>query len=147
MSERSTEHATLVLERLYEAPPERAFEAWANPVAKQRWFGGPEIEFELDFRVGGRESSRGATPDGRTYAYEAVYGDIVENERIVYTYAMEIDGARFSVSVVTVEFAAADGGTRLVLTEQSVFLDRREEPGSRERGWGGLLESLGEELG
>jgi uncharacterized protein YndB with AHSA1/START domain len=146
MAERSVQHSTLVLERLYEAPPERAFAAWADPEAKRRWFAGPESEHELDFRVGGRESSRGPTRDGRTYVYEAIYRDIVPVERIVLTYEMEIDGTRFSISVLTVEFAPADGGTRLVLTEQGVFLDGREEPDSREQGWGDLLDALAEEL-
>lgn len=147
MAERTVEHATLVLERLYEAPPERAFEAWADPGAKRRWFGGTDNELELDFRVGGRESSSGRAPDGHRYAYTATYADIIPGRRIVYTYEMTIEGERFSVSVVTVEFSPADGGTRLVLTEQSVFLDRREEASRREHGWGGLLDALGEALG
>jgi len=146
MNDRSVEHATIVLERLYEAPPERAFEAWASPEAKRRWFSGPDNELELDFRIGGREWSKGRAPGGHEYIFEATYRDIVPGERIVYTYEMTIAGERFSVSVVTVEFAAADGGTRLVLTEQSVFIDRREEALRREHGWGGLLDALGEEL-
>jgi uncharacterized protein YndB with AHSA1/START domain len=145
MSERSVEHATLVVERFYEAPPESAFAAWADPEAKRQWFGGGD-ELQLDFRIGGRESSRGRAPDGHEYVYDATYRDIVPSERIVYTYEMTIEGERFSVSVVTVEFTAARGGTRLVLTEQSVFLDRRDEASRRERGWGGLLDALGRAL-
>ena len=67
MSERSVEHATFVVERGYEASPGRAFAAWADPEAKARWFGGSEVHLELDFRVGGRERSRGITPDGDAY--------------------------------------------------------------------------------
>jgi uncharacterized protein YndB with AHSA1/START domain len=146
VSDRSAEHATIVLERLYEAPPERAFGAWADAAAKRRWFAGTDDDHELDFRVGGRESSSGRAPDGGEYAYEAIYRDIVPGERIVYTYELAIGGEPFSVSLVTVELAAADGGTRLLLTEQTVFLDRRDEAARREHGWGGLLDALGGEL-
>jgi uncharacterized protein YndB with AHSA1/START domain len=140
------EHATVVLERRYEASPERAFAAWADAEAKRRWFSGDDAELELDFRIGGRESSRGRAPGGHEYTYVATYRDIVPGERIVYTYEMTIEGQRFSVSVVTVEFSRADGGTRLLLTEQSVFLDRRDEASRREHGWAGLLDALGREL-
>ena len=39
MSERSTEHATFVIERTYAASLARVFHAWAAPAAKARWFG------------------------------------------------------------------------------------------------------------
>jgi uncharacterized protein YndB with AHSA1/START domain len=39
MSDRSLAHATFAIERVYDASPARVFEAWADPVAKRRWFG------------------------------------------------------------------------------------------------------------
>ena len=85
MSGRSVEHATFVVERKYEASPARAFAAWADPEAKARWFVDSDASLELDFRVGGRERSRGTAPDGSAYSYEALYQDIVPAQRIVYT--------------------------------------------------------------
>jgi uncharacterized protein YndB with AHSA1/START domain len=142
MSERSTEHTAFVVERIYDASPERVFAAWSDPQAKARWFDGPGAEFELDFRVGGWERGRGALPDGRQYAFEALYRDIVPERRIVYTYDMFLDGTRISVSVATAEFAPEGDGTRLVFTEQGAFLDGHETPARREQGWGSLLDSL-----
>ena len=59
MTERSTEHATFVMERIYAASPARVFAAWADPVQKAHWFAGPDewikIAQETDFRAGGRE--------------------------------------------------------------------------------------------
>ena len=81
MSGRSVEHATFVVERKYEASPERAFAAWADPKAKARWFVGSDARLELDFRVGGREHSQGSALDGRAYSYEALYQDIVPARR------------------------------------------------------------------
>jgi uncharacterized protein YndB with AHSA1/START domain len=143
MSERSVEHATFVVDRVYDASPDRAFAAWSDPRAKARWFHDSEEEFEFDFRVGGWERRRGMLPDGREYTFQAVYWDIVPGRRIVYTYDMLLDGIRISVSVATVEFKPERGGTRLVFTEQGTFLDGHETPARREHGMGSLLDSLG----
>ena len=147
MSGRSVEHATFVVERKYEASPERAFAAWADPEAKARWYVDSDARLEVDFRVGGRERSRGTAPDGSAYSYEALYQDIVPAQRIVYTYDMLLHGTRISVSLATVEFTPeGDGDTRLVFTEQGAFLDGHESPARRAEGMGGLLDALGEEL-
>ena len=146
MSGRSVEHATFVVERKYEVSPERAFAAWADPEAKARWYTDSEAHLELDFRVGGRERSRGTAPDGRAYSYEALYQDIVPAQRIVYTYDMLLDETRISVSLATVEFRPEHDGTRLVFTEQGAFLDDHVPPAQREHGMGSLLDALGKEL-
>ena len=149
MTERSVEHATFVVERTYETPPSRVFAAWADPAAKGRWFADPDQgagEFELDFRVGGREFNRGTAPNGQAYTFEARYQDIVPDERILYTYEMHLDEKRISVSLGTVELKPAEAGTRLVYTEQGAFLDGLDMPARREQGTGGLLDALGEEL-
>jgi uncharacterized protein YndB with AHSA1/START domain len=148
MTERSVEHATFAVERTYEAAPPRVFAAWADPEAKARWFGDPgqgSEDFELDFRVGGREFNRG-TVEGQQYTFEARYEDIVPDERIVYSYDMHLDGTRISVSLATVELKPAEAGTRLIFTEQGAFLDGLDTPGLREQGTGSLLDALSAEL-
>jgi uncharacterized protein YndB with AHSA1/START domain len=143
MSGRSVEHATFVVERTYEVTPERAFAAWADPEAKARWFVDSDANLELDFRVGGREHSRGTAPDGNSYSFEALYQDIVPAERIIYTYDMHLEDTRISVSLATVEFKpVGDNGTRLVFTEQGAFLDGHESAARRAEGMGSLLNAL-----
>jgi uncharacterized protein YndB with AHSA1/START domain len=147
MSGRSVEHATFVVDRQYEVSPERAFAAWADPEAKARWLVDSDAQLQLDFRVGGREHSSGSAPDGRAYAYEALFHDIVPAQRIVYTYDMFLEGTRISVSLATVEFTpVGENGTRLVFTEQGAFLDGHESPARRAEGMGSLLDALDKEL-
>ncbi len=146
MRERSVEHATFVVERTYDASPDRVFAAWSDPEAKARWFDGSEGEFEFDFGVGGRERRQGTLPDGRAYTFRALYQDIVPARRIVFTYDMLLDETRISVSVATVQFRPERAGTRLVFTEQGAFLDGHEMPGRREQGMGSLLDALAAEL-
>lgn len=146
--ERSVNHATFVVERTYDVSPQRVFAAWADPEAKARWFGGPDqgvAEYELDFRVGGREFSRG-TVEGQEYTFEARYQDIVPDDRIVYAYDMHVGDRRISVSLGTVQLETQGDGTRLTYTEQGAYLDGLDAPEQRESGTGGLFDALGEYL-
>jgi uncharacterized protein YndB with AHSA1/START domain len=143
MSNRSATHSTFVIERNYPASPARVFSAWADLTAKSHWFGpGGEHDHELDFRVGGREHFEVAA-GGAVFSYNALYEDIVADERIVYTYNMHRDGLRMSVSVTTVELLADGNGTHLRYTEQGVFLDGADTPEQREHGTRELLDKLG----
>jgi uncharacterized protein YndB with AHSA1/START domain len=144
MTTRSTEHGTFTITRTYPVPPDRVFAAWSSRESKARWFGAPgDPSYELDFKVGGSEINRGGPPGGPVYTYKATYQDIVPDERIVYGYVMEVDGALISVSVTTVEFTPAASGTALTFTEQGVFLDGGDTPAIRQKGTGELLDALG----
>jgi len=81
MTQRSAHHDTFTIERVYAAPPAKVFAAWANPVFKRKWFGGPDewtrSPHRLDFKVGGRESLSGGPAEGPLHRYEAMYHDIV----------------------------------------------------------------------
>jgi uncharacterized protein YndB with AHSA1/START domain len=140
-------HETFVIERVYNVPVAQVFGAWADPVLKARWFAGSaealEAGYELDFRVGGHEVNRAGPPGGPVYTYESQFRDIIPEQRIVYTYEMFADETRISVSVATVQFRRQEATTRLVLTEQGVFLDGHDTAAQREEGTRSLLDSLG----
>jgi uncharacterized protein YndB with AHSA1/START domain len=151
MTERSVTHSTFVLERIYDASPERVFAAWGDPVAKNRWFAAVEDgnapTMEVDFRVGGTERNVYVSPDGGpTFTYEAVFRDIVPNERIVMTNHMHRDSDRIAVNLVSVEFVAEDDRTRVTLVDHGAYLDGYDRADWREEGTAQELDRLTDEL-
>jgi uncharacterized protein YndB with AHSA1/START domain len=150
VSERSATHGTFTLERVYGAAPARVFKAWADPAIKARWFVGPAdwdlLERSIDFRVGGMERLSGRKGSGVISTFDAVYHDIVPDQRIIYSYDMRLDQTHISVSLATVELTPEGAGTRLTFTEQAIFLDGYDDSGSRARGNTVLLDQLGGQL-
>lgn len=149
----TTTHASFVIERHYSASPRRVYAAWSDPEAKRAWFvegEGWDIQsFDIDFREGGTEKSvygfrRGEEVFGEKTAFsnETIFNEIIENERIVFTYSMARNGRRFSVSLATVEIKPADKGSRLVFTEHGAFFEGGDNVTMREQGWQELLGKL-----
>jgi len=153
MSDRKTQHATIVIDRKFDAPVSRVFQAWSDIDAKSRWFVGPPgqwtlIKRTMDFRVGGRDHLSGKLPNGTSTIFDSVYHEIVPNERIVYSFDMHLDARHITVSLSTVEFARAGSGTRMTFTEQIVNLDDWEDADGRNRreGTSGQFDRLAEAL-
>jgi len=150
MSERTAAFDTFTLERVYDSTPAEVFAAFADQKLKSRWFAGPSAwrreQGPFEFKVGGHERVVSRPPTGPSHTLDALYKDIVKDERIVYTYTMHMDETLTSVSVATFEFSKVPGGTRLRLTEQGVFLDGHDYAGQREEGTRALLEALGRSL-
>lgn len=151
MTERSAQHSTFVIERSYPQHPAKVFAAWADAAAKDIWMDDPDYasdgsSYEMEFRVGGHERFGGMTPEGSSYRYDAMFYDIVPDHRIVFSYEMYAGDERMSVSVTTVEITPDGGGTKLIYTEQGVFLDGIDKPEMRQEGTEWLLDNLGKYL-
>jgi uncharacterized protein YndB with AHSA1/START domain len=146
----SVVHAIFSLERTYDASPATVYRALSDKAAKARWFEGGEgyviLERDMDVRPGGHEHLRGRWASGTVSTFDAVYYDVVPNERLVYAYEMSLDDRKISVSLATIQLTPAGAGTRLMVTEQGAFLDGYDDAGSRERGTGSLLDQLGASL-
>lgn len=143
MSERFVKHATFTVERTYNASLASVYQAWSDPEAKARWFSKAEV---FDFRVGGREYSSGGPPEGPIFTFDACYQEIVPEQRIVYTYTLDMGETRISASLTTIELIPVGDGTKLVFTEQGAFFDGHDTPEIREHGTGEMLDALGKSL-
>jgi uncharacterized protein YndB with AHSA1/START domain len=143
-------HKTFSIERTYPVPPERVFRAFVDPAKKRRWFAEAEgfsiDSYTLDFQVGGFERSRFRFRDGPGLTLDAVYLDILANERVVFAYSMTIGGAPMSSSLGTLEFVESRGGTLLRLTEHTAFVDGKDGSESRREGSLVMLERLAKEI-
>jgi uncharacterized protein YndB with AHSA1/START domain len=150
MTDRTVVHDTFVIERNYPTTPQRVFEAFADKAKKRRWCvegeGFTIEEFEMDFRVGGVERSRFRFNGGSAIMCDAIYQDIVPNQRIVFVYTMTAGAKRLSSSLTTIELLPGKKGTNLIFTEQGAFFDGADSVKGREEGCRGLLEQLGKEL-
>jgi uncharacterized protein YndB with AHSA1/START domain len=148
---RSVAHASFHLERTYDAPVARVWQALTDEAAKQTWFSGPPERWELlerhmDVRVGGSERVKGRWEGGVVSTFDATYHDVIPNERLVYSYVMHLNDKKISVSLATMELKAQGAKTSLMVTEQGAFLDGYDDAGSREHGTAHLLDALGASL-
>jgi uncharacterized protein YndB with AHSA1/START domain len=143
-------HGSFSIERTYPASPERVFDAFRDPVKKRRWFadgaGCVVFQFDVDFRVGGNETSRFSFGGGPEITNDTQYQDIIDNRRIVITYRMTLGGQPLSVSLATMEFFPEGKGTRVTYTEQGAYFDSEASIKGREHGCAAMFERLAEEL-
>lgn len=110
-STRSVVHAEFHLERVYDSPVSRVWQALTELEAKAKWFAGAHdswqvLERQIDVRVGGRERLKGRWNTGLVTTFDAIYQDVVPNERLVYCYQMFLDERKISVSLATVQTAS-----------------------------------------
>lgn len=148
-------HDTFTITRDYGVSPERLFQAFADPEQKRRWFAegeGYKVDsYQLDFRVGGSETSafRVETPEftSEEIRNDTYFLDIVPDRRIVTAYTMSNVGVPFSASLQSVTLTPTEGGTRLTLVEQVTFMEGSDGTELRREGTELLLASLARELG
>jgi uncharacterized protein YndB with AHSA1/START domain len=143
--------ATLIVKRMLNATPERAFQAWTSAEHIQQWMR-PEPGMvvplaNVDLRVGGRFRIQMKMPDGEFSTAVGVFKEVKAPERLVYTWDWEKDGsgAEFGEvegkpSLITVEFLKRGEQTELVLTHSRFATVESRD--SHARGWVRLAESF-----
>lgn len=78
----------LVLERTFDAPPARVFQAWTDPEMLKKWFAPKPFttpEAILDVRTGGASLIVMRDAEGNDYPNAGVYLEVVPNRRLVST--------------------------------------------------------------
>lgn len=140
---KSTERE-LVIERIFDAPRPLVFKAWTEPERLMRWWGPhgfTTISCKMDVRAAGAWRFCMRSPEGIEQWQQGVYREIVEPERLVFTYAFEdAAGKPGHQTLVTVNFSDHGGKTKLTL-HQAVF----ETVAVRDdhvRGWNEALDHL-----
>jgi len=138
----------LHMNRRFDAPRERVFNAWTSPeVLLEWWRAGPDWETpaaEVDLRPGGsyRLSMRD-TEKGETHTVVGEYKEVQPPERLVYTWSWESNTdemAGSTGSLVTVEFKEDDGATEVTLTH-SGFSDEHLK-NMHAHGWEACIANL-----
>jgi uncharacterized protein YndB with AHSA1/START domain len=140
--EKSAEKPSLSLTRTYPVSPEKVWRAWTDPQALKKWFGPGEtsnVELaDLDVRTGGRYHIRFRTPDGEDHDVSGVYREVVENRKLVFTWAWKTTPDR--VSLVTVSLRPQGGGTEFAFRHEQFFDQAARD--RHEQGWSGTFVKL-----
>jgi uncharacterized protein YndB with AHSA1/START domain len=142
----------LLLERVVEVPRELVWKAWTDPEHLKQWFTPAPfttIDCEIDLRPGGIFRTVMRSPEGEEYPGVGCYLEVVENERLVWTSALE-PGYRPAAPSPTFHFTAvislepSGNGTKysaLAMHADEDARARHEEMGFHE-GWGAALDQL-----
>lgn len=135
---------TLVVERVFKAPPERVFAAWTDPAILVEWWG-PEgyqtPEYVMDVREGGAWRTVMRNEKGEVHIVSGVYREIAPPRRLVMTWGwQQPDGTRGHETTVELDFEAVADGTRLRLV-QRVFVTAEHRDNHR-MGWQSSLDKL-----
>src|ERR1700743_2659224 len=109
----------LVLGRVFGAPRELVWRAWADPAQLTQWWGPGRFTnpvCRVDVRPGGAIYIEMRGPDGTVYPMSGTFNDVVEPERIVFTSgALDAQGKHLFEILTTVTFTDQGGKTALRL--------------------------------
>jgi uncharacterized protein YndB with AHSA1/START domain len=141
---------TLVMTRVFDAPPERVFDAWLDPNQIGRWIGPRTVRaetMEMTPKVGGRYRIFMRGTDGKGPTVSGVYREIVRPQRLVFTWTWETDhssGMPGNETLITLTFRAVGTKTEMTLTHE--FLESKNSRDSHNKGWEGSFDKLAETL-
>ncbi|AMJ59277.1 SRPBCC family protein [Bosea sp. PAMC 26642] len=143
MNDAAATTPSLTMKRRLNASPAEIYRAWTDPKLLARWFG-PEnvetLEAELDVRVGGVYRVVMLENTGERHQVSGTYHEVVENERLVFSWSWVTTPER--VSRVTVTLKPDGDVTILTLLHEQLF-DEQAVKGHT-HGWTGSMVKLEE---
>jgi uncharacterized protein YndB with AHSA1/START domain len=136
-----TDESVLVITRIFDAPPERVFDAWMTHNEWQAWIGPEGTKSDVQMmepKVGGRYHIRMNLSNGQKMNVVGAYKAIERPKRFVFTWGPK-DKPEIS-STVTVMLRDVGGKTELTLQHEGLqTVDNRDAHG---RGWNSALNKL-----
>lgn len=156
----TTTNRGFTVTRRIAASPGRVFRAWTDP-DELAWFGDPDADHPttVDRRVGGAWRCYLVQPDGERYWTGGTYRDVVDGERIGFTWGTVdgwpgLDPAEPDANpVITVDLVAVDPTPITELTLRADFHERISDAEVRrwmdlgiEPGWTATIDRLGPHL-
>jgi uncharacterized protein YndB with AHSA1/START domain len=127
--------------RIFDASPQRVFDAWMVRENWQSWIGPEGINCEvpqLDAEVGGRYRINMKLTNGERIPVAGTYQIIEPGKRIVFTWGWDGDPSR--TSTITLTFRDLGGKTELTLRQEG--LRTVENRDGHTVGWNGALNKL-----
>lgn len=147
MTDTIDETPVLCITRTFDAKPERVYKAFTNPGDLEKWFG-PEgvncIVHAIDPRPGGEYSFTMRDDKGGEHPLSGVFEEVIENEKLVYTWTWGFGTLEGVETQVTIEFKAQGDGTELTLTHELLPTENAVE--MHNIGWTGSFDCLAIEL-
>ena len=132
----------LVITRVIDAPRALVFKAWTQPEHVVRWWGPRGFTYigsAMDIRVGGAYRLGMRSPAGTEHWKRGVYREILEPERIVFTFAWETPGGSLSHELLTT-ITLDELGAKTRLTLRQTGFETEEWRDSHEHGWTSTLD-------
>ena len=123
----------IVMTRIFDAPRELVFQAHSSCEHLANWFGPRKYSLtvcDMDFRPGGKYRFV-HSGDGQEHGFRGEFREIVEPERIVWTFEYEGMPGHISVDTLTLEDL---GGGRTRLTARSLFDSAEDRDGMLQSG-------------
>jgi uncharacterized protein YndB with AHSA1/START domain len=139
----ATAQHELVITRIFDAPRELVFRAWSKPEHMVRWLGPKNWtapSCTMDFRPGGAYRACICSPEGKENWMRGVYREIVEPERLTFTFSWEQEGELGRENLVTITFAEQGRKTRM--TFRQAFFESIETRDSHHGGWSESFDRL-----
>ncbi len=138
------------LTRVFDASREQVWRAFTEPDQFAQWFGTPPhttplSTVSMDVRPGGAwRATMVHETDGSELPFRGTYREVVEPERLVFTYEDVEDPSNANVDVATVTFTDVGGKTEVEYRQAGHMPD--EQYPQVEEGVSGFFERLADHL-
>jgi uncharacterized protein YndB with AHSA1/START domain len=134
----------LTITRILNAPRHLVFKVWTQPEHFSRWLGPKDFTTtfcQMDVRLNGTYRACIRSPEGTDHWMQGVYHEIVEPERLVFSFSWEDENHNPKhETVVTVMFLEHDGKTKL--TFHQVMFESVESRDAHQLGWSECFDRL-----